>query len=421
MAGNPRPDRLASHESPAFSERGAFFRPVFAVYTRLRFDSSQSLPEASCRLELEPGMPKMPLQGSSPHPGTRRRKLVGIAAALIILLVLSLVVWSWRSPPAQPAAKLNHTYAQAMQQAHDGKPGAARMLYQQLARTDLSPTHRMALLAELGNYPSPQALKLLNNGLKDPSPEVRQAAIEASVQLIPDNKRSLLLGPLLEDAEQSVRFSATRALLGLSADDLGLYFAVLQQSAETYQEALKNQPQSAQNQLQLAKLYLQTGDLEPALSALKSAIALDPDNIEAALAHIELLDRKGQADQARSLFAKLLERNPESSLLQHALGMWLLHHGQSEYALLSLAKAAELEPGNNDYRYDLAVALHDLDQLEAAQKQLVQILQNQPANRRARILLIQYWKENGQLQNVQVLLAELEQQNPDDPALQQGL
>ncbi|WP_372436736.1 hypothetical protein, partial [Pandoraea sputorum] len=73
-----------------------------------------------------------------------------------------------------------------------------------------------------------------------------------------------------EDTEQSVRFSATRALLGLSADDLGLYFAVLQQSAETYQEALKTQPQTAQNQLQLAKLYLQTGDLEPALSALKN-------------------------------------------------------------------------------------------------------------------------------------------------------
>ena len=29
--------------------------------------------------------------------------------------------------------------------------------------------------------------------------------------------------------------------------------------------------------------------------------------------------------------------------------------------------------------------------------------------------------ESGQLQNVQVLLAQLEQQNPDDPALQQGL
>ena len=64
---------------------------------------------------------------------------------------------------------------------------------------------------------------------------------------------------------------------------------------------------------------------------------------------------------------------------------------------------------------------HDLNQLEAAQRQLEELLQRQPANRKARVLLIRYWKESGQLQNVQVLLAQLEQQNPDDPALQQGL
>ena len=59
--------------------------------------------------------------------------------------------------------------------------------------------------------------------------------------------------------------------------------------------------------------------------------------------------------------------------------------------------------------------------LASAQRQLEELLQRQPANRRARVLLIRYWKEAGQLQNVQVLLAQLEQQNPDDPALQQGL
>ena len=87
----------------------------------------------------------------------------------------------------------------------------------------------------------------------------------------------------------------------------------------------------------------------------------------------------------------------------------------------ALSRAVELDPDNADYRYTLAVTLHELDQLDAAQKQLETVLNRQPANRRARVLLIQYWKESGQLQNVQVSLAELERQNPDDPALQQGL
>lgn len=366
-------------------------------------------------------MPNLPSKGFSPQSATRRRWLTGVAIALVVL-TFSISFWWWRSTPAPATpANLSHTYAQALDQAHNGKPGAARVLYQQLARTDLSDAHRIALLAELSNYPSPQALKLLDAALGHDSAPVREAAIAASVRLVSSSQRSLLLGPLLEDREQSVRFAATRALLGLSPDELGLYFAVLQQSAEAFQESLKSQPPTAQNQLQLARLYLQTGDLEPAVTALQRATDLDPDNIEAALAHIELLDKKGQAEQARSLFARLLERHPDSSMLQHALGMWLLHHDQAEYALLSLAKASELSPENSDYRYDLAAALHDLDQLEAAQKQLAQIVQNDPANRKARVLLIQYWKENGQLQNVQVLLAELEQQNPDDPALQQGL
>ena len=38
------------------------------------------------------------------------------------------------------------------------------MLYQQLARTDLSDTRRVSLHAELPNYPSPQALKLADRG-----------------------------------------------------------------------------------------------------------------------------------------------------------------------------------------------------------------------------------------------------------------
>ncbi|KPX42568.1 TPR domain protein [Pseudomonas syringae pv. helianthi] len=385
----------------------------------MSFDSRQPLPEAATRQALEIDMPRLSTKGLSPQTTTRPRWLIGAAAAA--LLTLSLVFWWWRMPVQPAPARLSHTYAQALEQAHDGKPGAARVLYQQLARTDLSDEQRIALLAELSDYPSPQALKLLDAALGDRSAHVREAAIDVSVKLVSNSQRSLLLGPLLDDDEQSVRFRATSALLGLSPDDLGLYFAVLQQSAEAFQEALKSQPQNARNQLQLARLYLQTGDLEPAVAALQRATALDPGNIEAALAHIELLDRKGQAEQARSLFAQLLEHNPGSAMLQHALGMWLLNHGQAEFAVLSLAKATELAPDDTDYRYDLAVALHSLHELEAAQRQLMQIVQSQPANRKARVLLIQYWKENGQLQNVQILLAELEQQNPDDPVLQQGL
>jgi tetratricopeptide (TPR) repeat protein len=149
-------------------------------------------------------------------------------------------------------------------------------------------------------------------------------------------------------------------------------------------------------------------------------LRLDPGNLPALVMQIDVLDRLGQSDAARQLLARQLKAQPDSAYLQHALGLWLLHHDQREFALLGLSKAVELEPDNKEYRYDLATTLHSAEELEAAQKQLQEIVQRHPADRKARVLLINYWKESGQLQNVQVLLAQLEQLNPDDPALQQG-
>ncbi|WP_342652848.1 hypothetical protein [Pseudomonas sp. F3-2] len=351
---------------------------------------------------------------------TRRRVQAAIALAVLLLLIgAALLVRSWHAPPAAPV--VNHSYAEALELAHAGKAGAARVLYQQFSRTDLSDIRRAGLLVELVNYPSTQALKILRADLKSPAPLIRQTAIETVVSMLPETQRSLLIGPLLDDADQGVRFTAVRALLGLTPDDLGLYYGAVQEAAQEYESALVSQPPSGQSQLQLSRLYVNNGQPDKAFAALELGQKLEPNTIQIGLAQVQLLDQQGQADHSRQLLARLLDRHPQSSLLQHALGQWLLHHQQSEYALLALTKAVELEPENAGYRYDLAVALHDLQQLEPAQRQLEDILQRQPANRRARILLIHYWKENGQLQKVQVLLAELEQQNPDDPVLQQGL
>ncbi|MGL6244376.1 tetratricopeptide repeat protein [Pseudomonas sp.] len=350
-------------------------------------------------------------------PQSRRYLLI----SLCVLFAFALAWFFLRSTtPVVPEA-IKRGYSEALTQARAGQPGAARVLYQQLGRPDLSPKRRVWLHAELPNYPSPQALKLADADLQNPSAEVRIAAIKSIGALVPSGQRSLLIGPLLEDSEQRVRSVAINALLGLSPDDLGLYFGPLQQAIDAWEQALKSQPESADTQYQLARLHLHNAELKEAQQALARTVQLDPGNLPALVMQIEVLDKQGQSDAARQLLAKQLKAQPDSAYLQHALGLWLLHHGQSEFALLGLSKAVEIEPNNKDYRYDLATTLHGEQELEAAQKQLQEIVQRHPADRKARVLLINYWKESGQLQNVQILLAQLEQLNPDDPALQQGL
>jgi predicted Zn-dependent protease len=350
-------------------------------------------------------------------PQSRRYLLISLGLVLVII-----VAWlSVRSTaPVIPDA-IKHGYSEALNAARTGEPGAARQLYQQLGRPDISVKRRVWLHGELPNYPSPQALKLADTDLQNEAPEVRLAAIKSVVGLVPGGQRSLLLGPMLEDEDQTVRFAAINALLGLTPDELGLYFAPLQQAIDGWEQTLKAQPESAANYAQLARLHIHNAELKEAQVALDNTLRLEPGNLPALVMQIDVLDRQGQSDAARQLLVKQLKAQPDSAYLQHALGLWLLHHDQREYALLGLSKAVELEPDNKDYRYDLATTLHSAEELEAAQKQLQEIVQRHPADRKARVLLINYWKESGQLQNVQILLAQLEQLNPDDPALQQGL
>jgi tetratricopeptide (TPR) repeat protein len=350
-------------------------------------------------------------------PKSRRYLLI----SLCVLFAIGLAWTFLRSTtPVIPEA-IKRGYSEALAKARAGQPGAARVLYQQLARPDISPKRRVWLHAELPNYPSSVALKLADADLQHESPDVRIAAIKSISGLVPSGQRSLLLGPLLDDSEQSVRLAAVNALLGLSPDDLGLYFGPLEQAIDAWQQTLKSEPLNAENQYQLARLYLHNAEFKEAQQSLENTLRLAPDNLPALVMQIEVLDKLGQNDAARQLLAKQLKAQPDSAYLQHALGLWLLHHGQSEFALLGLSKAVELEPDNKDYRYDLATTLHSEQELDAAQKQLQEIVQRHPNDRRARVLLINYWKESGQLQNVQILLAQLEQLNPDDPALQQGL
>lgn len=340
--------------------------------------------------------------------------------SLLLLLVIGLG-YGWRDTGPAPAPALKHSYTKALTMAHEGQPGAARVLYQQLARDDLSGIRRASLHAELPNYPSPLALKLADQDLTHEDPLVRRAAITSVSALVPGPQRSLLLGPMLEDPEQSVRFAAVDALLGLTPDEIGLYYGPLQHTLEQYQQALLEQPDDAGAQVHLARLYVHEGADADAAQALERALRLAPEDLDALSAKVRLLDSLGQGDASREVLAQALKRHPESAFLQHELGLWLMRHDQHEYALLAFDRALALEPDNADYRYTLAVTLHSLDQVEVAQKQLETLLSRQPANRKARVLLIGYWKETGQLQNVQVLLAQLEQLNPDDPLVQQGL
>lgn len=351
-------------------------------------------------------------------------KLQRFIVICLALLVLAVAAAAWHySQPLQGPAAVQEGFGKALRQARQGGAGAARVLYQQLARDDLTPTQRASLFALLPDYPSPRALKLARADLHHETASVRQAAIDAVVGLVPATQQSLILGPLLEDPQPQLRYAAAAAMLRLSPDDVGLYFSPLEQVLEAYRQLLAAEHDSddLEHQVLLARILLHQDAYPQALAVLTQAHQHDADDAQIIALQVQALERQGNGDAARQWLGEQLKRYPQSAALQYELGLWLVAHKQNELALLALTRAVELAPDNGEYRYRLAVALHDLDQIEAAQRQLQDLVDRQPQNRKARVLLIAYWKETGQLQNVQVLLAQLEQQNPDDPLVQQGL
>jgi hypothetical protein len=128
------------------------------------------------------------------------RRYLFISLGLVLIVIIAWLTLRSTAPTVPDAIK--HGYSEALDAARTGQPGAARQLYQQLGRPDLSVKRRVWLHGELPNYPSPQALKLADADLQHEEPDVRLAAIKSIVGLVPGGQRSLLLGPMLDDEDQ---------------------------------------------------------------------------------------------------------------------------------------------------------------------------------------------------------------------------
>ncbi len=311
-------------------------------------------------------------------------------------------------------------YADAIFAARHGSPGAARMLMQQLARTDLPAIRRATVLAQLPTYPSQRAMEQAAIALNNADPQVRTAAIEAVAGMGSAAQFISLLTPRLSDPVRAVRLAAASQLASITAQQRAAIDKLWRPAIEEYEAAQQSQRDRAEANLNLAMLYQNTGRASQSEAALREALQRNPDFLPAVVSLAQLLDAQGQHGPALQVLNDAIAKHPKAGLLQHSLGLMLMRAGERDNAIKALANAAHLSPDDRQFSYIYAIALHDTGKQEEARNQLEALLKRQPTNRNARMALINYWHEAGQPQKVQVLQAELEQQNPDDPELQQA-
>lgn len=309
-------------------------------------------------------------------------------------------------------------YAVALQAARAGTSGAARGVLEQLNRNDLPALRRAALLTELASYPSAPALSQISSSLKDPDPQVREAAVRTLAGMASPQQMAQLLPALLRDPVLAVRLAATWELAQQPPETRqNLTPAFWQQMLDEYELVQLALLERGEANMNLASLYQISGRNAEIEASLRAALLRDPDFLPAVVSLSQMLEQSSP-QEASQLLADALQRNPEEALLYHAKGLSLVRSGDYPAAIKAFAKADELAPDNPQYGYVLAIALHDSGQREAAIAQLQEMLKRQPQNRGASMALLNYAQETRDVELMQQVVGDLWEINPDDPALQ---
>jgi Flp pilus assembly protein TadD len=173
--------------------------------------------------------------------------------------------------------------------------------------------------------------------------------------------------------------------------------------------------------MNLALLEIRRGNGLLADDHLLRAIATDPTFVPAYVQLAELYRARRDEAKAAATLRHALERNPESALAHHALGLSLIRQRKLASAVDELRRAVELEPDNARYGFVHAVALEQTGHQPAAVQALDAVLKHHPYDPDALSAAAGWALRDGDRQAALGHLMTLRALRPDDPAVQQGI
>jgi predicted Zn-dependent protease len=127
-------------------------------------------------------------------------------------------------------------------------------------------------------------------------------------------------------------------------------------------------------------------DISRADAALAGAVALAPHHPEVRRLRAALLNRVGQAADARTIVEECLQASPNDPLLLTELAESLLSLGENDAALATLRRVCELQPDNAIGWLNLGHNLKEHAWIEESVPPLARAVELDPANTYARTL-----------------------------------
>ena len=240
---------------------------------------------------------------------------------------------------------------------------------------------RATALVQLNASDSQRGLETFAEGLRDPNPLLRLAALQ-SLANAPLAARLSLAAPLLSDPLKALRIEAVSVLAPVPADQLSAeQRGAFERASEEYVASQRYNADRAEARVNLGTFYANRGDAAKAETEFKAGIGLDPNFVPAYVNLADLYRARERDAEGERILREGLKVAPKSAILHHALGLALVRMKRADAALSELDSATVLEPGNARFAYVYAVALHSTGRSDAAIARLEKTLLAHPNDR----------------------------------------
>ena len=279
---------------------------------------------------------------------------------------------------------------------------------------------RATAFSEMGAQLDQQSLMLIQQGLSDTDPLVRQGAL-TGLENAPMQYRIMAL-PAVWDEVLSVRIQAARMLAAYPVDQLREDRRdKLNSVIEEYIQVQQFNAERPESQANIGSLYQEQQKFSEAEQAYRKALKLQPQFVPAYVNLAQMYSEQGREDDAVSLYHEGLTKvkGEASASLYHAFGLLQVRQKKLPAALESLSQAAILAPGNQRYQYVYAVALQSVGEIDHALEVLEQVLAGSPGEVDILFALVTFNRDAGRRQPALEYAMKLQLLLPENPQIKQ--
>ncbi len=210
---------------------------------------------------------------------------------------------------------------------------------------------------------------------------------------------------------------AIQAMLGKSqilTGESGLGF-------ENLENMLNTKTKSRKVGIFLAMQYFREGKLEDAKRVTSSMLEQDANNLSALSLHASIVGSLGDLKQARQLFEKILEINPDFRSARLNLIKVDLNEGKEQQARNSMVELLKKQPDDNILLYEQVKLEEATGNIELASRLIEKLFQKSPKDVTITLHLIKLYAMTGRALEATEIGSKLHHKNPKDTRIMEYL